>query len=156
MKHLLSVALMFVTSFAFCQFNASASAGYGIALNNANSQYNYQAGFSVTPSYTHQKFEFGLRSTVFLSDSKEMPQVFTGLNISYPIYKIHYSGDENGQHKITLAGHWLYGSQGYQLIGGTVSYGIDCNWNFDVNMSQEYKTKSFYTSAGLSYYFIKN
>lgn len=154
MKHLLIVILLFISSLSFAQVTASASVNYGLRLDNATNQFNYQTGFTVTPAYKHQKFEFGLRSTAYISNTMDLPQLFTGINIAYPIFRISYDGEgasDNGQHKLILAGHWLYGSQGYQLIGGTLSYSIDCDWNVDVDMSQEYKTKQFYSSVGVSY-----
>jgi len=152
--------LLLISSLSFGQVNLQAGTNYGLRLDNANSTFNYQAGFTVTPSYglMYNKLKIGIRADSYISNTLALPQVFTGINASYVIYKISYDGNgetpyvtDNGQHNLILAGHWLYGSRGYQLIGGTLSYSIDCDWNVDVDMSQEYKTKQFYGSVGVSY-----
>lgn len=155
-----TVLLLLVASLSFGQVHIQAGTNYGLRLDNANSTFNYQAGFTVIPSYglMYNKLKVGLRGDSYISNTLALPQVFTGLNVSYAVYKISFDGNgetpyasDNGQHNLILGGHWLYGSGGYQLIGGTASYSIDCDWNVDVDMSQEYKTKQFYGSVGVSY-----
>jgi len=118
MKHLLIALLLFVASISFGQVTVSAGANYGLRLDNATSIFNYQAGFTATTSYgfLYGRLKAGIRADSYISNTLELPHVFTGVNVSYPIYKIssdengenHYVTD-NGQHKIIHAGHWLYG-----------------------------------------------
>ncbi len=87
MKNLLLAILILITANCFAQFNASASAGYGLRLDNADNTFEYQYSLAVTPAYKVWKdLNVGIQSQVINSNKQALPKVLTGLYLSYPIF----------------------------------------------------------------------
>jgi hypothetical protein len=147
MKKLLLVVMMLVSVSAFAQFKLKTGVGMGVQIYTNEAPNIYQTNLTVTPQQTIDKLTLGLVTQTFIQNNNT--DAFIGANASYPMWT-----DSDGLRTLFLSAHYLHGSEGRQLIGGGVGYG-NADVELDLDVSQEYKSKTMFIGVTLSTFLIK-
>ena len=145
MKKLFIALLLILSANCYGQFTLKTGVGVGVQVFPDYSYDLYQTTLSVTPEWRMGDIIAGAVSQTFINDSLTSP--YLGTCISYPVWK-------QDKKYVIIAGQYLFGTEGRQLIGGTIGYNNDII-GIDFNASQEYKSKTGFFTLTLNYYVIQ-
>ena len=141
MKKAILLVLFFLSTSAFAQFDLSSSVGFGIEVNNKLDYQLFQTTVSVEPQYRIDKITLSSQSEAMQNDSNTL--FFTGLKAGYEFWQ-----HERKSLQFTL--HGLIGTEGRKKLGGGLVYSVD-NISLNLDLSQEYKTKTFIGILSVGY-----
>ena len=143
MKKIIFTSLLFFLYVipAHSQFGLKSAVGVGVQIKSDYSYDVFQTTLSVVPQWNIGKLNIGGVVQTFISDSATVGYI--GSNVNYPVW-------ENEKQSLTLGAQYTKGDEGKQLIGGVLGYNND-KLGLDLNISQEYKSKSTFLLLSLFY-----
>lgn len=145
MKKALLLVLFFITSSAFAQFNLSSSVGFGIEVNSKLDYQLFQTTVAIQPQFTIDKITLSSQSEAMQNDSNTL--FFTGLKVGYKVWELKGKS-------LQLTAHGLLGTEGRKKLGGGLVYSVD-NISLNLDLSQEYKAKTFVGILSVGYLLTK-
>ena len=145
MKKAILLVLLFLSTSAFAQFDLSSSVGFGIEVNNKLDYQLFQTTVTIEPQYRIDKITLSSQSEAMQNDSNTL--FYSGLKVGYEFWN-----KENKSLQVT--GHALIGTEGRKKLGGGLTYVVD-NISLNLDLSQEYKAKTFVGILSVGFYLTR-
>ena len=145
MKNAILVILLFISSISFAQFDLSSSVGFGIEINKQLDYQLFQTTVTIEPQYKIDKITLSSQSEAMQNDSNTL--FFSGLKVGYQFW-------QQREKSLQVTGHALLGTEGRKKLGGGLTYVVD-NISLNLDLSQEYKAKTFVGILSVGFYLAR-